>query len=127
MKQLGLALMGALILVGCGGVTSGQVVTKEYDDPDTWTSMEPVYIQRCQTVMKSSSVYVNGKYESRYAPEQECTQVIAYWHSVQNYDGPHWKLKLRNADDEGWHSVTEREYQSYKIGEHYPRTTGAQG
>lgn len=128
MKRLIVALVAPLMLVvGCNTIESGQVVSKEYDDPDNWSSIEPVYIQQCQTEMRSQSTYVNGKYETRYVPETVCHQQVAYYHPVQHYDGPHWRFRLRSTNGEGWHTVTEGEYGSYAIGEHYPRTKVGHG
>lgn len=120
-KTVVATVLAVLLAAACSSIDHGMVIGKEYDDPDTWTTNEPVYMQQCHTVMRYRTSYVNGKPVTNYVPEQQCQQQIAYWHDVQHYDGPHWRLRLRDGDDEGWKGVTEQEYGDYKTGEQYPR------
>lgn len=125
------ALVGFAIggLVACSSIDEGTVIGKEYDDPDHWTTSEPTYMQQCTTEMRSRSVYnsTTKSYTTTYVPETVCRQQIVGYHDEQHYDGPHWRLHLRNGEDEGWKGVKEAEYPKYAMGDHYPRYTGGQG
>lgn len=114
MKRWIIAVAAGLLLAGCSSIESGYVMEREYDDPDTWSSMEPVYTTECRSTGGAT-------------PSTQCSQRLLYYRDVEHYDGPHWRLRLRNNEDEGWRTVTEREYYEYKIGDHYPRSTEAGG
>lgn len=104
-----IALALCTAVAGCSSVKAGVVIEKAYDDPDTWTSSEPVYRQQCRSVPRRTT-YVN-----------DCTQVVSYYETVDHYDPPHWRLRLRNAKgDTGWLDVDQITYHRTRIGARYP-------
>jgi hypothetical protein len=106
------ALLAALVLgvaAACNGVTSGVVIEKNYDDPDRWTSSEPVYKQNCRTVRQRTTSY------------QDCTRVLSHYEQEDHYDGPHWSLRLRDREGRtGWVEVDQIAYHRARIGDTYP-------
>lgn len=97
MKRLVLAVI-LLALLACGEgnqLDQGEVIEKNYDDPDTWTSL----------------------YCASYGQNGGCI----LWLPMTHQDGPHWSLRVVGVDDEGeqrkeWHEVTQTLYETANIG-----------
>jgi hypothetical protein len=124
LKRFAVFAVALFALGACAApVTEGTVIGREYDDPDTWSSSEPVYTQQCRQIPVQRTRYTNNKpsYYTEY--QQRCENVVSYWHPVQHYDGPHWRLKLDDGERTGWVTVSESEYGRYTIGEHYPEAS----
>jgi hypothetical protein len=95
-RSLAGALLAAvtIALAGCGGppMDAGTVMSKQYDDPDSWTQLV------C----------------SHHDGKGTCIM----WMPVVHNDGPHWTLKLRNdSGQQGEREVTQVEYDAAKVGE----------
>jgi hypothetical protein len=96
-KKLVAALVLAGALTTCGEdnvLTSGTIIEKEYDDPDTWWSTQCV-------------VYKNGL----------CQVSVP----VQNTDPPRWSIRIKGNHNGDivteWHSVDPTEYNSLSVGD----------
>lgn len=85
------AVLSGVFLAGCGAPESGTVTKKDYDS--AWTQM----VTNCHPVGK--------------------TQVC---NTTPIYHPEHWQLRLKNGTKEGWRSVSETEYNKYKVGDQYP-------
>lgn len=100
---IGLSLVAVMGLTSCTKMVEGVVVSKEYDDPDQWTSTQ-------------CGAY-NGK------------GVCTVWVPVQHYDGPHWYLELDGMNDKGERDrgkveVGADEYGIFGVGAIYPGRPG---
>lgn len=102
MKRLLLTLLPLLFLPYCGKdnvLTSGTVVDKSYDDPDTFITYQ------CYS----------------YRQDGGCSFSMP----VEHTDAPHWRIKVEGPDpDDGdtiqeWHAVTESVYDSVNVGEEW--------
>lgn len=96
-------LILALVVLACGGPSSGTIVKKSYTGPST------TYQQTCSFMDPKTGL------------------CIAY--TFLPIDWPaEWAFKLRddnqdkpvNQRDTAWVDVTEEDYSRYKTGEHYP-------
>lgn len=100
-----LLLLAALAIVACGGPTSGDIVEKKYREPYTYTAFHSQYSgQTCSGIGTSrtcSSNYIQIPY---IAVEPE-----------------HYRLKLRNGEDEGWVTVDSVTWHRVEVGQHYGR------
>jgi hypothetical protein len=79
----------ALTLTACSP-TAGTVLSKEYDDADSWR--------------ETCSRTVNGK-----ATGYPCTK----------RDGEHWRLQLDDGDESGWRDVARATYEACRVGDYY--------
>lgn len=101
-------IAGALLVLTLGAACAepnvldqGTVVDREYDDPDTSTSMY------CQVYYPTNPNGGGGG--------------CMIWGEDTDYDGPHWKVQVIGRDAKGkehkeWHEVTERFYEIAKLG-----------
>lgn len=95
-----MALAMATVFTACGDdnvLTSGKVIDKRYDDPDTWTEL--------MCVSRDTKTYA-------------CT----FWMPVDHSDGPHWFLQIQGYDTKEhrhveWHEVSEAAYSNLHIGD----------
>lgn len=92
MKRVLLALL-AVLLSACSQMESGVVVSRIH------TPASGYYSTVCVSY---------GKYG--------CNVTMPVWTPTPE----EWELFLRNAEDEGYRNVTEREYNDYHVGDHYP-------
>lgn len=98
MRRLLAASVLALIALSCSDgnvLTRGEVIEKDFDDPDTGSEL--------------------------YCSAYRSNGVCLLWLSRDTYDGPHWKLRVVGVDDEGkerreWHEVTETLYELAEVG-----------
>ena len=90
-KSVVAAAAGVLVLTGCGGPETGEVVDKDYSPAFTTTT------SICSPV---GNVTVCTP-QTHYYPES-------------------WDLRLKNGDDEGWVGVSEETYNRCEIGFDYP-------
>ncbi|QIG58026.1 hypothetical protein SEA_PAULODIABOLI_342 [Microbacterium phage PauloDiaboli] len=90
------------VLVACSPISSGVVTSKDYDP--AWT--QTVYDQRC--ISRNAKGVCSGYISSPrfvYHPER-------------------FTLNLRGEEDKtGWVNVPEGEYNSYEVGDQYPRVS----
>jgi hypothetical protein len=100
-SRLAAAALTLLFLTSCApSVTSGTVVGREYDDPDTWASMEPMRVLICQKGI--------------------CTWYVTGYNTVTHHDGPHWRLHLRDDQHrEGWVDIDEATYNRLTVGQNF--------
>lgn len=119
----GVAVLVASILAACGGPTSGTVVEAEYDDPDRYTST--CYRTEYRTVTKpvTRTSTVNGKSTTttRMETQRESYQVPF---SCTQYDGEHYKLRLRSGDEDGWLEVSASAFRGCRVGDFYSDKAG---
>lgn len=95
-------VLALAVLAACGEgnvLEQGQVVDREYDDPDTWTTYGSTCVARNR--------------------DGWCTFSIPT--SSTHHDDAHWKLRVIGVDDEGkerreWHEVTETLYDIGQMG-----------
>lgn len=69
-------------------------------------------------------------YARYYYPESQWIQMVCVAYNKQGLCSTQvpvvqtaperWTLGLRNGEDEGERHVTEHEYNTYKVGDHYP-------
>ena len=92
---VGLMLLG-LALVGCGSsISAGTVTEKSY-------SPEYQYMtQQC----------------AGYNKDGACTVWMPIWHTMPES----FTLDLRDGEKDGYVRVSEAEYESYEVGDYYPR------
>lgn len=112
-----LGVTGALAGAGLGiaalipdPIHQGTVIGRDYDDPDTWTTMEPLYgPQTCTT-------YGTGSNRTTFCSSPIIGFLPHTWH-----DGPHWSLKLQAHDDgrTGWTEVDQLTYDGHPLGADY--------
>lgn len=99
MKKLlaaGAALLTVLVLSGCGSsISEGTVTSKDYDPEYQYITMQ------CMS----------------YNKDGMCTVQIPVTHTYPES----WTLNLRDGDKEGYVNVSPGEYESYKVGDHYPQ------
>lgn len=100
---LALAISG--FIIGCGGIESGTVVGKEYDDPDSWVYMSPIWVPGT----------CSGTGTTRTCTPSTLTGYIP----IPMHDGPHWRLKLRDGDKKGRVSVDQETWNHVEIGQHW--------
>jgi hypothetical protein len=129
MKRVLIALAISVAAAACGHeVDEGHVVQKKYDDPDTWTTSEPVYTTQCMPQIVTRSRYVAGygnnpgRTETYTTTENQCRQVVLYYQSVRHHDGPHWELRIKDdhSKHRQWKEVTQQDYDNFAIGNHWP-------
>lgn len=96
-KLIAAAAVLAMTLAGCADVDHGTVVDKNHADART----DIIWQQNCFPTGP------NG------API--CTPIMMPV-SYPEY----WELRLKNDTDEGWHSVSEDEFNKYQVGDKYP-------
>lgn len=121
------ALAGlALLLAGCGlfdtapPVQSGYVQGRSYDDPDDWTTREPVYRYECRYEYGYNEM--TGKYELH----NNCEDRVVGHKTVHHHDGPHWFLRVKADEDwEGKPNVQDVEvdqstHDTFLPGMHWP-------
>lgn len=89
----------ALLLVGCSPIDSGTITDKHHREGYYQTT----YVQQCMAYDKNGS----------------CTQYITVPQTT--YYPPSWTFDLRKGDEKGWVGVSEGTYDSYEIGDYYPR------
>jgi hypothetical protein len=90
--RLRAAALSLVLLAACGPenvLEEGEVIDRDYDDPDTWWG---------------SQCYAYGQ-------NGMCTASMP----VQHHDDAHWFLRIAGYDDEGklrreWHEVTQTLY-----------------
>lgn len=98
---------------------SGYVVRKVYDDPDDWTTQEPIYQQEC------GYVYGYNWYTGKYDFHHECNDKKIGERTVPHHDGPHWEFRIKDDADakgkrHGWVEVDETTYNNFDTGMHWP-------
>lgn len=108
---LGAALVAAL--TACAP-ESGVVTAKVYDDPDTWTTMEPIHSQQCTSRYDSLSK----------TTRQSCRTTTIGYYPLTHYDPAHWHLRLDDGQDSGWVDVDETTFHAVPVGVTYNRKTG---
>lgn len=86
-------LAAFLIAISFRDVESGRIDDKRHSDSHTETRLHPICVGKGRISYYMLTVYV---------PE-------------------YWELHLLNGDEAGWRKVTEQEYESYKVGDWYPR------
>lgn len=81
LKGIAATVLAAAVLVGCGQSYQGDglVTDKSFDDADDWMAYFP----------GSRTCSGTGQYRT-------CVQSPGYW--MPRHDGPHWYLKVRDAD-----------------------------
>lgn len=113
-----LAVLLALSITACGEdpVQSGTVIAKQYDDPDHWVERVDDYAYSCQ--------YEYGmRPDGTYGFGNICKDRHVGSHSEQRYDGPHWRLRVRDDKDskrKQWVEVSQEEYGRFDRGGHWP-------
>ncbi len=123
---VGLGLLAAFALGSCSHeppVESGYIRERKFEPAHWEGGWRTEY--RIQTRCRSTSI--NGKYTSQCGPESVAHQV---WEDQHEWINDRWKFKLeecvKEKEDEkqtcrsGWRSVTELEYERYRLGQHYP-------
>lgn len=121
MKRI-LSVFALVLLVACSGgnkLDAGTVIDKSYDDPDTWF-VPGVYIPG------SPGSCTGGK-----TPVCTPGRPGIYVPGHQAHDGPHWKLRIQQAecgDDcrREWHEVDETTYHAHDIGDWWAKERRAQ-
>jgi hypothetical protein len=95
MKRIILGLTLVVAVAGCSRAPdTGTVVQRKYEAPYVWTTYD--CISRAQ----------NGT----------CTVQMP----VQHPEPERYRVKVRNADKEGWHDVSRGDYDRYAVGDCYP-------
>lgn len=116
-KRLLAASLAALALAACADpIESGYVMRKQYDDPDHWTEQVEDTAYTCQ--------YEYGyQADGKYGFGNVCKERTVGYHTEARYDGPHWKLRIKDDKDpdrKQWVEVSQDEYNNYDIGTHWP-------
>lgn len=100
MRRLIVILALLVAAAACGPknvLKEGEVVDHDYDDPDTWTTLD------C----------------AAYDGNMRCLVYVNNTH----HDGPHWKIQIVGDDDEGkqrkeWHEVTQTLHDAVQVGQY---------
>lgn len=97
--KFGVLLALLIVLSGCSAISTGTVTAKTYYEPYTWT--ETVY--NCYARDKNGACTMNiPSYITHNEPER-------------------FKFDLKKGKDTGWVYVDGGTYQSYDVGDRYPR------
>lgn len=99
----------ALALAACGGLSSGTVIERDYDDADYYqgTCYDTQYRWENRPVTRTR--YVNGKSQTYTTTERRRVS-----HQVPRpctkYDPERYMLRLRDGENEGWVTVSRTVY-----------------
>lgn len=114
MKRLtATALLTAILLAACGGITEGTVYEKTYTPARDWTTTEPDYDTRCTT--KTRMKTVNGK--TRTETYQDCQRYQDGWEEVAHHEDECYRVAFREGDDTSSVCVTKEQYDAVEIGD----------
>lgn len=107
-RKVLLALSLVMFVAACSDPPkSGYVVQKNYDDPDDWMYMQPIYSSMCS------------------GNPPTCTQFLTGFIPIYGHDGPHWEFRVKDDADpkgkkHGWVEIDQASYDQYEIGMHWP-------
>jgi hypothetical protein len=91
---LAIVVLLLVFAAGCSQMEKGKVVSKMYYPASTYTTM------MCGS----------------YSTQGMCN----VWIPQTNFVPESWEFFLRDGDEEGYRTVSEEEYNSYKVGQQYP-------
>lgn len=121
-RQVVTLSMAVLMLAGCG-LTSGTVVEKEYDDPDTWNATCYRTESRRVTKPVTTTTYVNGKPRTT-TTTKTVTERHQVPYSCQKHDGEHYILHIKDGDERGSVNVPAIVYDRCEVYEFYDAGKG---
>jgi hypothetical protein len=99
------------LLAACGSpITSGTVTAKQDTPGYVSTIQVPQYRTQCTTEEED----IGSPPEEE--PEEECTQVIAYYLPYTSWVPETWQLQIKDGTRSGWVGVSESAYDSARIG-----------
>lgn len=92
MRRTVTLILAVCLIAACGSPppSSGTVVEKSYDDPDS------IPVTSCSPVGKTTVC-----------------------HTTWINDGPHWRLLIDGDSEHGWVSVDPATWDSLHVGDHY--------
>jgi hypothetical protein len=95
------ALVGALVLTGCGSdLDHGTITGKRYVPEDTYTYMQPIYTTQC----------------SGSGSSQVCYSTISMYIPISQTDPECWRLDLRDGKKTGHVCVSKSAWEKAKPG-----------